>query len=195
MTVKELREKYNLTQAALAKTLDVSSNAISGIESGRIKLSSKMAARIKEKYGEEVEQAVITTAGKGVKKVEKAGEKPAEDAAAGAAAGTAAEAAGEAVLPAEAAAEAAAPVEKKAGKPVKKKGPAKKTAEKKSAAKKAAVKPAAVPTVILQSPFGGEITIEEILTKTGKVDRVYVRIDQNKLYWVQGNETGDQDIW
>ena len=195
MTVKELREKYNLTQAALAKTLDVSSNAISGIESGRIKLSSKMAARIKEKYGEEVEQAVITTAGKGVKKVEKAEGKPAEDAAAGAAAGTAAEAAGEAVLPAEAAAEAAAPVEKKAGKPVKKKGPAKKTAEKKSAAKKAAVKPAAVPTVILQSPFGGEITIEEILTKTGKVDRVYVRIDQNKLYWVQGNETGDQDIW
>ena len=35
MTIKELREKYNLTQSALARSLDVSSNAISGIEAGR----------------------------------------------------------------------------------------------------------------------------------------------------------------
>ena len=26
-------------------------------------------------------------------------------------------------------------------------------------------------------------------------DKVYVRIDQNKLYWVKGEETGDKDIW
>ena len=48
MTIKELREKYNLTQTALAKALSVSSNAISGIEAGRIKLSPKMTAKIKE---------------------------------------------------------------------------------------------------------------------------------------------------
>ena len=37
MTIKELREKYNLTQSALARSLGVSSNAISGIEGGRIR--------------------------------------------------------------------------------------------------------------------------------------------------------------
>ena len=30
MTIKDLREKYNLTQSALARSLGVSSNAISG---------------------------------------------------------------------------------------------------------------------------------------------------------------------
>ena len=54
MTIKELREKYNLTQSALARSLGVSSNAISGIEAGRIKLSPKMSAKIKDVYGEEV---------------------------------------------------------------------------------------------------------------------------------------------
>ena len=57
MTIKELREKYNLTQSALARSLGVSSNAISGIEGGRIKLSPKMSARIKEVYGEELTSA------------------------------------------------------------------------------------------------------------------------------------------
>ena len=57
MTIKELREKYNLTQSALARSLGVSSNAISGIEAGRIKLSPKMSARIKEVYGEELTSA------------------------------------------------------------------------------------------------------------------------------------------
>ena len=52
--------------------------------------------------------------------------------------------------------------------------PAKK-AEKKAEPKKPTPekKTPAAPTVILQSPFGG----------------------QNKLYWVKGEETGDKDIW
>ena len=64
---------------------------------------------------------------------------------------------------------------------------------KKPAPKKAPAKPA--PTIILQSEFGGEVTAEQILSKVGDVDKVYVRIDQNKLYWVKGDETGDKDIW
>ena len=51
------------------------------------------------------------------------------------------------------------------------------------------------PTVILQSPFGGEVTAEQILSKVGEVDKIYVRIDQNKLYWVKGEENGAIDIW
>ena len=83
------------------------------------------------------------------------------------------------------------PVEKKA--PAAKaekavKAPAKKPAAKKPAAKKAA-------EVIIQSPMGGEITSAEILARVGDVDTVYVRVDENKAYWVRGEETGSVDLW
>lgn len=173
MTVKELREKNNLTQSALAKSLGVTSNTISAVEAGRLKLSNKLAAKIKEVYGEDVAAAPAVKTEKADKPDEKK-EAKAESAAAPAA---------EAV---EAAPAAPAADEKKAMK--------KAAAEKKPAPKKAAAKKPA-PTVILQSPFGGEITVDAVKTLIGDVDRVYVRIDQNKLYWVKGKETGDTDIW
>ena len=94
------------------------------------------------------------------------------------------------------AAEAEAPVAKKpaakkaaeAEAPVAKKPAAKKPAAKKPAAKKAV-------EVIVQSPLGGEISFAEILAKVGEADKVYVRVDQNKAYWVRGEETGDVDLW
>ena len=49
--------------------------------------------------------------------------------------------------------------------------------------------------VIVQSPLGGEISFAEILAKVGEADKVYVRVDQNKAYWVRGEETGDVDLW
>lgn len=70
---------------------------------------------------------------------------------------------------------------------------AKKTAEKKPAVKKAAAKKTA--EVIIQSPLGGEITGAEILARVGEVDKVYVRVDENKAYWVRGDETGSVDLW
>ena len=52
------------------------------------------------------------------------------------------------------------------------------------------------PEIIIQSPMGGEITPEEILAKMPEgIDAVYVRVDQNKLWWVRGVEYGDIDIW
>ena len=180
MTVKELREKYKLTQSALAKSLGVSSNTISAVEAGRLMLSNKLAAKIMETYGEDVAAAPAVKAEKADRpeaKIEKPAAEPAAEAAA-----------------------APAPVEKKTVKPAKKAAQEKKAAEKKEAApKKAAAKKAAakkaVPAVILQSPFGGEITVDAVKTLVGDVDKVYVRIDQNKLYWVKGKETGDTDIW
>ena len=68
---------------------------------------------------------------------------------------------------------------------------AKAPAAKKPAAKKAALKN----EVIIQSPMGGVITPAEILSKTGPVDSVYVRVDENKAYWVKGEETGSVDLW
>ena len=144
MNLKELRAKHGLTQAALAKELGVTGKSISLIETGKLKLSRKLSAKIHEVYGETVEPA-----GKAVKK---------------------------------AAAAVAAP-EKKPRKP----------RAAKAAAEKKTEKPA--PTVVIQSPMGGEITTEEILAKLGDVDAVYVRVDQNKAYWVKGEETGDADLW
>ncbi len=96
---------------------------------------------------------------------------------------TAAEKAPEAVK------EVKAPAKKAAAKkPVEKKPAAKKTAEKKPTAKKVA-------EVIIQSELGGEITPDAILKKVGAVDKIYVRVDQNKAYWVRGEETGSVDLW
>ncbi len=78
--------------------------------------------------------------------------------------------------------------EVKAEKAPAKKAPAKKPAAKKPVAKKVA-------EVIIQSPLGGEITGAEILARVGDVDKVYVRVDENKAYWVRGEETGDVDLW
>lgn len=94
----------------------------------------------------------------------------------------------------------------------KKTAEAKKTEEKKTTAVKAAAKPAtkkaapaktaakAAPAkkaaeIIVQSPMGGNITTEEILAKVGKADKIYVRVDENKAYWVRGKETGSVDLW
>ncbi len=69
---------------------------------------------------------------------------------------------------------------------------AKKAAEEKAAPAKKAVKQ---PEVVIQSPLGGIITPEEILKKVGKVDQVYVRVDENKAYWVKGDKNGAVDLW
>ena len=44
--------------------------------------------------------------------------------------------------------------------------------------------------------MGGAISTDEIAKKIPKgANAVYVRVDENKLYWVKGKETGDVDIW
>ena len=50
--------------------------------------------------------------------------------------------------------------------------------------------------IIVQSPMGGNITTKEILAKLPEgTDYVFVRVDQNKLWWIRGEETGSVDIW
>ena len=43
--------------------------------------------------------------------------------------------------------------------------------------------------------MGGEITPFAILAKTGPVDKIYIRVDLNKAFWVRGSETGSVDLW
>lgn len=73
-----------------------------------------------------------------------------------------------------------------------KKAQVEKKAARKPAAKKAAVKAA---EIIIQSPMGGNITPDEILARIGKAEKVYVRVDENKAYWVNGEDTGSVDLW
>ena len=56
---------------------------------------------------------------------------------------------------------------------------------------------AGIPNIIIQSPMGGYITPADIAKKVPKgTADVYVRVDENKLYYVLKNgETGDMDIW
>ena len=62
--------------------------------------------------------------------------------------------------------------------------------------KKAAKAKAAKVKIIVQSPMGGNITAEEIAAKIpADADSVFVRVDQNKLWWTKGEETGSVDIW
>ena len=99
---------------------------------------------------------------------------------------------------AEKAAETVKEVKAPAKKTAAKKPAEKKTAEKKPVAKKpAAKKPAAKKAVevIIQSELGGEITADAILAKVGEVEKIYVRVDQNKAYWVRGEETVSVDLW
>ena len=79
----------------------------------------------------------------------------------------------------------------------KKATPVKKAAAPKAAAKTTVKK---IPTpklnIQIQSPMGGVITPEEITAMVPKeaVD-VYVRVDENKLYWVGAKSAGSVDIW
>ena len=88
------------------------------------------------------------------------------------------------------------PAAEKAVKPAAKKAVAavaEAAAEKKPAARKTATKKTA--EVVIQSPLGGEITGAEILARVGNVDKVYVRVDENKAYWIRGEESGSVDLW
>ena len=91
-----------------------------------------------------------------------------------------------------AAAKTAAKAVKDTAKTVAKKAEAKVATAKKAAPAKTAAKQ---PKVIIQSPMGGDITPAEILKKVGKVDEVYVRVDENKAYWVKGDKSGSVDLW
>ena len=197
MNIKELRTKEGLSQSALAKKLGIATSAIGHMENGRMKVSAKIANKVKEVFGvvldteAKVEKAAKTAAKKTkatAQKVEKAVKK----------------------APAKAKA-AEKKVEDKvvAEKVEAKKAAAKTTRKTKTAVKKAATKvekavekpaakaKAAKLTIEIQSPLGGSITPEEIAAKLPKdTTNVYVRIDENKLYWVKKNgETGSIEIW
>ena len=57
MTIRELRKEKGLTQGKFAESLGVSPVTISAIEGGRLAVSAKLAGKIREVYGVELETA------------------------------------------------------------------------------------------------------------------------------------------
>ena len=163
MTIKELREEQNLSQAELAQEVGCSVNTMSAYETGKRTPSEKIVQKIKELYGIVVETAVSSAKVVAEKAVVV---KDSTSKTVGSAA--------------KKVAEAAVKVADETDKAVTK-------AKAKAAQKKR--------KVIIQSPLGGEITPDEILAKTGNADQVYVRVDENKAYWVKGEESGSVDLW
>jgi len=205
MNLKEVRENNKLSQAAFAKTIGVSSSAVASVEAGRMKASQKIIDKVNEVYGVVIEPEV-----KKVQEVEKKVEAKVEEvekkteAAVNEVVETVKKVEKKAAETKEKAAKAKAKVAQTKAKAAQTKSKAKAAAakaEKKTAetAKKAAVAVKKVlpkkADVVIQSPMGGEITPEEILAKIGEADKVYVRVDVNKAYWVKGDEAGSVDLW
>ncbi len=171
--IKALRMGKGLSQKAFAESIGMKTNTISAYEQGRIKPSEAALAKIQEVYGAlDAPIAAETAPVVEEKKTTKRGKKKDE--------------------------EAEQPAPKKPTKRGKKAAPAveeAKPVEEKKPAKRGTVKKDDGVVVVIQSPMGGSITPEEILKKTGVVDAVYVRVDENKAYWVRGEETGAVDLW
>ena len=50
--------------------------------------------------------------------------------------------------------------------------------------------------IYIQSPMGGNITPEKIISKMPEgAEACFVRVDQNMIWWIRGNETGAVEIW
>ena len=50
--------------------------------------------------------------------------------------------------------------------------------------------------IYIQSPLGGNITPEEVAAKMpAGTEACFVRVDQNLIWWVRGEETGAVEIW
>ena len=212
MTIKEFRQSQGLSQPKLAKALGIGVSTVGGYETGKIKPSAKVIAKIREVFGVDLGAAAPTPApeaapvaekkavpAKKASKTKKEKATPVE--------ATPAKKTSKAKK-AEAAVEAA-PAKKssktKKAAPVaveekKEDAPAKKPRAKKEAAPTKTSKPKKATSskqtaIVIQSPMGGEITTEDILAKVGDVDTVYVRVDQNAIYWIKGEKSGAVNIW
>ena len=53
--------------------------------------------------------------------------------------------------------------------------------------------------VVIQSLMGGEITVPEIEKRVkeaaGAVDHIYIKTEENRIYYSKGEETGSIEIW
>jgi len=120
MTIKELRQSLNLSQSEFAGQIGLDRSDLGKMENGKKRVSARVADKILEVFGAEVETG--------------------------------------AAVPAQVSSRQ--------------------------------------PEFFIQSPYGGIITPEKVLSKVpADVDAVYVRVDQNTIWWVRREENGATVIW
>jgi len=52
------------------------------------------------------------------------------------------------------------------------------------------------PILTIEAQMGGQITVDDILKRIPEgVTRVYIKPEENKAYWVKGDESGEVDLW
>ena len=172
----KVREEMNLSKTEFAKLLGITTMLLGKYEKGSCAIpdaiAEKLAAASDTAAAAEIE----------VKKtVRKAGRKAKE--------------AAEEIAQSDAAAAAEIEVKKTVRKTVRKAKEA--IVEAAAEANEAVMRAAGVPNLNIQSAMGGSITYIDIIKKVPKnTTDIYVRVDENKLYYVLDNgETGSVDIW
>lgn len=179
----QIRESLGLTKSELAKMLGTSAMLIGRMEKGSCQITEAFEEMIKKMTAapaEEEPAAEEKPKRKGGRK-KKAEAAPVEEAPA---------VAEEAAPVEEPVAEEAAPAEEPA--PVVAEEPAPAVEEK---AKRKGGKKKAAPSVTIQSAMGGSISVEEILEKIPAADEVYIKVEENKAYWVKGEDSGFVLLW
>lgn len=172
----KIREEKNLTKGEFAKLLGISAMLLGKYEKGSCKIPESIAEKLEaladDAAATEIE--VKKTVRKSARSVEETVEAAAGD---------------DAVVATE------IEVKKAAAKASREAEEAIKNVE--ETAKRSAKKIAGIPNIFIQSLAGGCITPEEIIKKVPKkTSDVYVKVEENKLYYVLENgETGDVDIW
>ena len=179
--LKALRESKGQSKSDLAKLLGITPMLLGRYEGGKIQIPDEVAEKVKEILAAAQEQKTASeievkkTARKTARKVKEKAEQAA-------------------AAVEEQAVASGIEVKKTARKTARK---AKETVEQAVQQTVDAIKSSVAPNIIIQSPMGGFITVEDIVKKVPKdTADVYVRVDENKLYYVLDNgETGDVDIW
>ena len=165
--IKSIRSALDLSRAAFAKLVGVSVSSVGLYETGK--------GKPRESVLEKIREAAKEASSRGEEEEKKAFQTVDEEET-------------EAVAPVdEKEAEASAQVDEEA-KPV----PADDEEEAVPSDNKK-TKPA---VMYIQSVMGGTITPEEVLARLPEgVETVYVKPEDNKAYWVKGEESGSVDLW
>ncbi len=163
--LKKIREEKNQSKGEFAKLLGVTPMVYGRYESGTLKIPEIIETAVKEMIAKASDKVVATEI-EVKKKTRAAGRKAKE------------------VV--EKASDVATEIE------VKKK--TRSTARKaKETVKAVAVKKTAI---LIQSQLGGTITPEEVLKRIPEgCDQVYIKPEENKAYWVKGDESGAVELW
>ena len=170
--LKKIRKERNLSKGELAKFLGITPMLLGRYEKGSCAIPDEVAEKLQANA-----DGVVATEIEVKKKTRKGGRKAKEKAAEIVA--EVKETVGEKAIAAE------IEVKKTARKGARK---AKETVKAVAGEKKTAV--------LIQSQLGGTITPEDILSRVpADVDSSYIKPEENKAYWVRGDESGSVELW